>query len=168
MGFFGLHLGVSSAAKQRKVPFSIWPARLRCNCLQGPASAPDSSSNVPVASGEALYIFSSPVWAVLMSELILHWFFQHLIHAGIFLSLNNAFQQGAQANFQVFPVFLLSDASRLQCCREWAQVPFPFAHWAGGCSIWVVQRHGLLLEKQNLWQGHLLDPPFIVWGASSS
>lgn len=38
--FFWLHLRVSSAAEQRKVTFSAWPARLPCNCLQGPANAP--------------------------------------------------------------------------------------------------------------------------------
>lgn len=75
---------------------------------------------------------SSPIWVGLMSELILHWFFQHLIQAGIFLSLHNAFQQGAEANFQVFPVFLLSDASRLQCCRVRALGPPPSAHGVGG------------------------------------
>lgn len=95
---------------------------------------------------------SSPIWVGLMSELILHWFFQHLIQAGIFLSLHNAFQQGDEANFQVFPVFLLSDASRLRCCRVRALGPLPSAHGVGGHLLWVLQRPGLLLEKQNLWQ----------------
>lgn len=71
-GFFWLHLRVSSAAEQRKVAFSAWPARLCCNCLQGPVSAPNSSSsNVCVALGEAMCIIPSVGWAHVRSDFTL-------------------------------------------------------------------------------------------------
>lgn len=92
-----------------------------------------------------------------MSELILHWFLKHLIQAGIFLSLHNAFQQGAEANFQVFPVFPLSDASRPQCCKIQTTGPLPSAHGVGEHSLQMTQRPGLLLEKQHLSQREASD-----------
>lgn len=70
-----------------------------------------------------------------MSELILHWFFQHLIQAEILLSLHIAFQQGAEANFQVFPVFLLSDAPRPHCCKTQTTGPLPSVQGVGGHSL---------------------------------
>lgn len=89
----------------------------------------------------------------------LHWLFQHLFQAGIFLSFHNAFQQGAKANFQVFPVFLLSDAPKAHCCKITDPLPSVCGVW--GHSLQMTQRPGLLLEKQHLSQREA-DSPFSV------
>lgn len=159
---FWLQLEVSLAAEQRKVAFSSCPAKLCCNCLQRPVSAPNSWSNVRVASGDVIYIIPYMGRAHVRADFTL--VFPALIQAGIFLSLHNAFQQGAEANFQVFPVFLLSDSSRSQCCR--APGPLPSARGVEGHSLQAPQKPGLLLEKQNIW--HVPDSPLAAWGASGS
>lgn len=157
-GYFWLQLEVSLAAEQRKVAFSAWPARLCCNRLQRPVSAPNSWSNARVASGDVTYIIPYMGLAHVRADFTL--VFPALIQAGIFLSLHNAFQQGAEANFQVFPVFLLSDASRTQCCRVRAPGPLPSAHGVEGRSLQAPQKPGLLLEKENIW--NVPDPPWLL------
>lgn len=97
-----------------------------------------------------------------MPELMLPCFLQPLIQSGVFLSLQHALQQGAEVSVQVFPVSLLRDAPRPQCCRTRAPAPLPSACW--GChrerrsQIYSRERFGFLfLGRAEGSEGHC-DP----------
>lgn len=68
----------------------------------------------------------------------------------IFLSFHNAFQQGTEAHFQVFPVFLLSDAPKPHCCKTQTTDLPPCVRGAGGYSLYMTRGPGLLLQKQHI------------------